>query len=532
MSDWRKEAVVYQIYPRCFNDSDGDGMGDLNGILQKLPYLSNLGVDVIWLSPIYASPEVDNGYDISDYRAINPRFGTMADFDRLLAEAHRLGLKIVMDLVVNHTSDEHEWFKESAKSKHGPYADYYIWRDEPNNWGASFGGSCWKYVPERGQYYFHSFHEKQPDLNWDNPAVRQDVYAMMRFWCDKGIDGFRMDVINFISKSGDWSDGEVDKTGFSPVFGHIVNGPRVHEYLQEMNREVLSRYDLITVGEAPGVSPEEARQYAGFTSGELNMVFQFEHMGLEEDKIDKWAKKPPKLTALKSCLSKWQTALYGKAWNSLYWDNHDQPRAVSRFGDDQKYRVQSAKMLGVCLHFMQGTPYVYQGEELGMTNAGYTDISQYSDVESLNAYRDLVGNGILTKEDMLERLAFTSRDNARTPIPWDEAEKQTGDPDSVYTFYKRLIALRKQQDIIIEGEYELLLPESEELFIYTRTYKNKRLLVICNFSGEEQRYTPDDIFKNGKILISNYNRNCYSEALAPYEAIVLLVEYEDGYGCV
>ena len=522
LNDWRKTAVVYQVYPRSFNDSNNDNMGDINGITEKLPYLADLGVDVIWISPIYATPDADNGYDISDYCAINPKFGTMQDFDKMLAKAHKLGLKIVMDLVVNHSSDEHKWFIESAKSRNNFYSDWYIWRDksEINNWGSIWGGSVWEYCEARGQYYFHAFHKKQPDLNWDNPNVRHAVYDMMRFWCDKGIDGFRMDVIDLISKQ-DWSDGEVDWSGFSPVVNNISNGPRVNEYLKEMNQEVLSKYNLITVGETCCVTIEHASQYAGFDTNQLDMVFQFEHVGLETDKVGKWAKKPPKLTALKQCLSKWQVDLHGIAWNSLYWSNHDQPRAVSRFGNEGKYRIESAKMLGVCLHFMQGTPYIYQGEELGMVNAKFTKIGEYSDIETLNAYKDLVDGGILTEKDMLERLAYTSRDNARTPIPWDEAERQQNDTNSVFSFYKQLIALRKQHDIIICGEYELLLSESEELFIYTRTWQDEKLLVICNFTDTPQEYIPDKIFSGGEVLVSNYNEKIYNGLLKPYEALVI-----------
>lgn len=552
--DWWKNAVVYQIYPRSFMDSNHDGIGDLKGITMKLDYLKELGVDVIWLSPIYKSPNCDNGYDISDYQDIMDDFGTMEDFDEMLMEAHKRGIRIMTDLVVNHTSDEHFWFKESAGSKDNPYSDYYIWRDEkdgkePTNWEACFGGSAWEYCEARGQYYLHSFAIKQPDLNWDNPKVRSEVFEMMNWWCKKGIDGFRMDVISMISKPEEFKDGEVRPGHKYAEIGPIItHGPHEHEYLKEMNREVLSKYPFITVGETACVTVEEAKKYAGFDTDELNMVFQFEHMDLDFGDYGKWNDRPPRLTQIKEVLSKWQTELYGKAWNSLYWDNHDQPRVVSRFGDDGKYRVESAKMLATCLHMMQGTPYIYQGEELGMTNAGFTSIDQYRDIESINAYHEMVDGGIYDEDYVMSCLRYKSRDNARTPMQWNagtnagfsdgdpwigvnpnyreiNAENALKDKNSIFYYYRDLIRLRKEYEIITEGRYELLLPDSEELYVYTRTYGDQKLLTVCNFTGEEQLYEIPEGFEGGRCLIANYKRDMLqgNVLLKPYEAFVLLI---------
>jgi oligo-1,6-glucosidase len=430
---WWKEAVVYQIYPRSFMDSNGDGIGDLQGILSKLDYLKELGIDVIWLSPVYQSPNDDNGYDISDYRAIQKEFGTMEDFDRLLQEAHARGIKIMLDLVVNHTSDEHPWFVESRSSKDNDKRDFYFWRPgkdgkEPNNWLSCFSGSAWEYDATTDEYYLHIFSKKQPDLNWDNPRVRKEVYDMMKWWLDKGIDGFRMDVINFISKV----DGlpSVEGDGYQWGGAYFMNGPRIHEYLQEMNREVLSHYDLITVGETPGVTPEQAILYTAEDRKELQMVFQFEHMELDSGPNVKWDLKPWRLHDLKVTMSKWQTALDGKGWNSLYLNNHDQPRMVSRFGDDGKYRVESAKMLATFLHMMQGTPYIYQGEEIGMTNVRFSSIDEYRDIETLNMYREYRERGVPV-ESIMESIYAKGRDNARTPMQWNDSENAgftTGKP--------------------------------------------------------------------------------------------------------
>lgn len=552
---WWKESVVYQIYPRSFCDSNGDGIGDLNGITGKLPYLKELGIDVIWLSPVYQSPNDDNGYDISDYRAIMREFGTMEDYDRMLARAHELGIKIMMDLVVNHTSDEHAWFVESRTSEDNPYRDYYIWREgkdgeEPNNWGSCFGGSAWKYDGATDMYYLHLFSQKQPDLNWSNPEVRREVFDMMNWWCEKGIDGFRMDVISMISKMPGLPDGQVGKSGYGDFGPYVVNGPHVHEYLQEMNREVLSKYDLITVGECSGVTVEEAKKYASASGKELNMVFQFEHMDLDGGESFKWNHKKIKLTDLKRVMSKWQTELEGKAWNSLYWCNHDQPRMLSRMGNDSdEYREISAKMLGTCLHMMQGTPYIYQGEELGMTNYPFTSLDEFRDIESINAYHELTEKGIVEPGEMFDFISYKGRDNARTPMQWDDtvqagfttgtpwipvnpnytkinAKEQRNREDSVFHYYQKLIALRKEYPIIVYGVYELLIPESEELYVYTRSLEEQKLLVICNFTDKEIGYRLSEEFADHctTVLISNYNReNVEPEMmLRPYETVVVL----------
>ena len=548
---WWKEAVIYQIYPRSFMDSDGDGVGDLKGIISRLDYLKYLGIDVIWMSPVYKSPNDDNGYDISDYKAIMDEFGTMDDFDELLAEAHKRGIKIVMDLVVNHTSDEHKWFVESRKSTDNPYRDYYIWREgkdsqtPPNNWGSCFSGSAWQYDETTSMYYLHLFSKKQPDLNWDNPKVRQEVFDMMTWWCDKGIDGFRMDVISMISKVPELPDGEI-KGLYGDYAPYAVNGPNVHRYLQEMNEKVLSKYDLMTVGETPEVTTELAKQYAGEDTHELNMVFQFEHVD-SKGKYAKWTDEKMPLTTLKNILSRWQTELYGKAWNSLFLDNHDQPRAVSRFGDDRpEYREASAKMLATCLHMMQGSPYVYQGEELGMTNYPFQSPEDFRDIESINAYKEWCESGIVSHEEFWPCLLWLSRDNARTPMQWDDSEQagfttgtpwiavnpnykeinakaETADPNSVFHYYKKLIALRKQTPIMVYGKYEPLFEESEDWFVYTRTLENEKLLVVCSFTDQETAFTIPEEFAGAELLISNME-NAYDKGtvtLRPYEAFVL-----------
>lgn len=550
---WWKEAVVYQIYPRSFMDSNGDGIGDLNGITEKLEYLQELGIDVIWLSPVYQSPNDDNGYDISDYQAIMTEFGTMEDFDRMLSRAHELGIKIMMDLVVNHTSDEHAWFVESKKSVDNPYRDFYIWRkgkedgSEPNNWGSCFSGSAWKYDPQTDMYFLHLFSKKQPDLNWDNPDVREHVFDMMNWWCEKGIDGFRMDVISLISKPEGLPDGVPGENGYAD--SGCANGPHVHEYLKEMNKKVLSHYNLITVGEASGVTLEEAKKYASADGSELNMVFQFEHVGSGPEgnnRFGKWDSHKMSLPVWKKILSKWQTGLEGKAWNSLFLANHDQPRSVSWFGNDSaEYREISAKMLATCLHMMQGTPYVYQGEELGMCNAYFDKLEDYRDIESLNAYKELTETCGVSHEEMMGYLKRVSRDNARTPMQWDDsanagfttgtpwikvnsnyktvnAKQQTTDPDSVFSYYKELIRLRHENDIIVYGEYELLEPQNEELFIYTRTWNNEQLMVLCNFTDKDvviPAAVMAQIPADAQILISNHVGNLEA-VLRPYEARV------------
>lgn len=544
---WWKESVVYQIYPRSFQDSNNDGVGDIPGITSRLPYLKELGVDVIWLSPFYRSPGKDMGYDISDYQAIQPEFGTLADFDRMLARAHELGIKVVIDLVVNHTSEEHRWFQESRKSRDNPYRDYYIWRDgkeggPPNNWGSCFSGSAWKLDEATGQYYLHLFGDFQPDLNWENPKVRQEVYSMMRWWCDRGIDGFRMDVISMISKSPDLPDGNKKPGSMYGDFGpYVINGPRVHEYLQEMNREVLSRYDLLTVGECSGLTVEQAVRYANEDGTELAMAFQFEHMDLDGGESFKWNTRKMDLVELKANLSKWQYGLAGKAWNSLYWCNHDQPRIVSRLGDPGVFRERSAKALALAIHMLQGTPYVYQGEELGMTNAPFPTISDFRDVESLNAYRELTQSGVMPPERMLECLRYKSRDNARTPMQWStspgagfsqaepwiglnpnypqiNAEEQLHREDSVFHFYQALIRLRHEHEIIVYGDYHLLLPEDPQVFAYTRTLNGQTLLVVCNLTGAQAKVQLPQAAN--PVLISNYpDSHCARQMLLrPWEA--------------
>ena len=553
---WWKESVVYQIYPRSFYDSNGDGIGDLNGITEKLDYLKKLGVDVIWLSPVYQSPNDDNGYDISDYRAIMKEFGTMEDYDIMLDEAHKRGIRIVMDLVVNHTSDEHKWFIESRKSKDNPYRDYYIWRPakdgkEPNNWGSCFSGSAWEYDNTTDMYFLHLFSRKQPDLNWDNPKVRREVYDMMNWWLDKGVDGFRMDVISLISKDQTFPDGEPGINGYAS-FNEPANGPHVHEYLQEMRREVLDGRETLTVGECSGVTLDEAKKYARSDGKELNMVFQFEHMDVDADGTNKWSDKKMDLRDLKKILTKWQKGLDTIAWNSLFWENHDQPRSVSRFGNDGEYREMSAKMLATCLHMMQGTPYIYQGEELGMTNVPFKDISDFRDLDSINAWHELVGQGVFTEDEMMKYLRYKSRDNARTPFQWDDTENAgftTGSPwimvnpnykeinakdqlereDSVFRYYQKLIRLRKEHEIIVYGSYDLVLPEDRELYVYTRTLGNEKLLVVCNFYGNTRIFAlPGGWTKEtSKLLIGNYGDLLYARDnrntvfIRPYEALVL-----------
>lgn len=549
---WWKESIVYQIYPRSFKDSNGDGIGDIKGITEKLDYLKELGIDVIWLSPVYQSPNDDNGYDISDYQAIMQEFGTMKDFDEMLAAAHERGIRIMMDLVVNHTSDEHQWFVESRKSKDNPYRDYYIWKEaregkEPNNWGSCFGGPAWEYDEATDMYYLHLFSKKQPDLNWDNEKVRREVFDMMTWWLKKGVDGFRMDVISMISKVPGLPDGAKGEGALYGDFGpNVINGPHVHEYLQEMRKEVLSKFDTITVGETSGVTVQEAVKYAADDESELNMVFQFEQNDLDGGESGKWNLNKIYLPDLKAVLNRWQTHLEGKAWNSLYWNNHDQPRVVSRFGNDSyEYRELSAKMLATCLHMMKGTPYIYQGEELGMTNVPFESLEEFRDIESINAYQEYTENGIIAPDDMMKYLRYKSRDNARTPMQWDDSanagftdgtpwikvnpnymeinvQEQISRKDSVFHYYQKLIALRKKNPIIVYGKFELLLPEDEDIFMYIRSYENEKLLVLCNFSDRERKVEIPSEFVNGDIWISNYEDAKPEKeiCLRAYEAVV------------
>lgn len=538
---WWHSSVVYQIYPRSFNDSNGDGIGDINGIREKLGYLKELGIDVIWLSPVYKSPNDDNGYDISDYCDIMDEFGSMEDMDNLLKEANERGIKILMDLVVNHTSDEHKWFIEAKKSKDNEYRDYYIWRDavdghEPNDLGSTFSGSAWQYDETTNQYYLHLFSKKQPDLNWENEKVRNEVYKMMNFWVDKGIGGFRMDVIDLIGKVPD-----------ERITG---NGPKLHEYLQEMNKAALEGKNLLTVGETWGATPEVAKLYSNPERNELSMVFQFEHIGLDQvEGKEKWDLKPLNLLDLKNILSKWQTELEGQGWNSLFWNNHDLPRIVSRWGNDKEYRVLSAKMLATLLHGMKGTPYIYQGEELGMTNVRFESIDEYNDIESLNMYKDRISKGY-THDEIMESIYVKGRDNARTPMQWNDSENAgftTGTPwlainknyneinakqcledeNSIFHHYRKLINIRKNNDTIIYGDYTLLCPEDKNIFAYTRELNGDKILVVCNFYDKEVTFDFDDNFDSSEILLSNYEDSSLLTAklnLRPYEAIMFRVK--------
>ena len=550
---WWKNAVVYQIYPRSFKDSNGDGIGDLEGIYEKLDYLAELGIDVIWMSPVYKSPNDDNGYDISDYQDIMDDFGTMDDFDRVLKKAHSLNIKIMMDLVVNHTSDEHKWFIESKKSKDNPYHDYYMWADPdkngnpPNRWESCFSGSAWEYVESVGQFYLHSFSRKQPDLNWDNPKVREEVFKMMTWWCDKGIDGFRMDVISMISKYPGLPDGPENGNGYTG--NTSCDGPNIHKYLREMNKKVLSKYRLITVGECPGVNAEQAKKYANIDGSELDMIFQFEHVSgsalkpCHHGKRDGEAMTMPELRAN---FTKWQKDLEGCAWNSLFLSNHDQPRCVSRFGNDsEQYRELSAKMLATMTHFQKGTPYVYQGEELGMTNAYMENIADYRDIESLNAYKELTTKENIPAKTVMGYIKAVGRDNARTPMQWDASDNggftsgtpwlqvnknyktinaaaQVNDPDSVFAYYKKLIALRHTNEVMVNGVYDVLIPDHPQIYAYTRTLGDKQLLVLCNDSDTNAAIPAEiqeKIHAAKNILIQNY-KDTDESTLRPYEAVV------------
>lgn len=529
---WWKETVVYQIYPRSFQDSDGDGVGDLPGIVSRLDYLAELGIGAIWLSPVCKSPQDDNGYDISDYRDIDPMFGTLADMERLIEEAGRRGIKIVMDLVLNHSSDEHPWFVEAKKSRENPYHDYYVWRDggpesPPNGLGSIFGGSAWQWVPELGQYYLHLFSVKQPDLNWENPRVREEIYDMINWWIDKGVGGFRLDVIDLIAKEPD-----------RMITG---NGPKLHEYIRELSERTFSRADLLTVGETWGATPDIAKLYSNPDGSELSMVFQFEHIGLDEKEgWSKWDLAPLDFLRLKAVLSKWQTELKGEAWNSLFWNNHDLPRIVSRWGNDGAYRVQSAKMLATLLHGMQGTPYVYQGEELGMTNVRYP-IEEYRDIELLHLYKERTERGY-PHDEVMASIYAKGRDNARTPMQWDaspqagftsgepwikvnpnyaeiNADAQRDDPNSIFSHYRQLIALRKAHKAFVYGDYELLLPEHPDVFAYTRKLEGETLLVLCNFYGADVAFElPEALSGDMSLLIANYADEPRRGTLRPYEA--------------
>ena len=541
---WWQNSVVYQIYPRSFQDSNGDGIGDIQGIIKRLDYLQELGIDAVWLSPVCKSPQDDNGYDISDYQDIDPMFGNLDDMEQLINEAKKRNIRIIMDLVLNHSSDEHRWFTEAKKSKDNPYHDYYVWRDGeegvyPNDMNSVFGGPAWEWVPELKQYYFHQFSVKQPDLNWENPKLRREIYDMILWWMDKGVGGFRLDVIDQIAKE--------------PDLKITNNGPRLHEFIQELSRETFQKGDLITVGEAWGADIDRAKLYSKPDGSEFSMVFQFEHMMLDQEPgKEKWDFCPLPFVKLKKCLEKWQKELHGCGWNSLFWDNHDLPRIVSRWGNDKEYRVESAKMLATILHGMEGTPYVYQGEELGMTNVRFESIEQYQDIEIRNMYRERLEKGYAEK-DIMESIYAKGRDNARTPMQWDDTENagfttgtpwlgvnpnyteinarsQLHDENSVFHYYKKLIQLRKENSIFVEGDFTLLLPEDENIFAYVREYEGRKLLVAANFTDKEVECPllkewgvpvsedgADKSRDNGaKLLIHNYNDLPSRQKLRPY----------------
>lgn len=532
--EWWKNAVIYQVYPKSFQDSNGDGIGDIKGIISRLDYLRTLGIDAIWLSPVYRSPQDDNGYDISDYQDIDPMFGSLADMEELIAEAGKRNIKIIMDMVLNHSSDEHRWFVEAKKGKDNPYHDYYVWRDgkegvPPNDMTSAFGGSAWEWVPQLGQYYLHQFSVKQPDLNWDNPKLRKELYDMILWWMDKGVGGFRFDVIDLIAK-------EPDRKITS-------NGTRLHEYIREMTANTLSKGNLLTVGEAWSATPETAKLYSNPDGSEVSMVFQFEHIMLDQEPgKDKWDMIPLSLPALKRCYEKWQNTLFDKGWNSLFLDNHDLPRIVSRWGNDGKYRVESAKMLATMLHGMPGTPYIYQGEELGMTNVQFPDISDYEDIETLNVYKERIAAGY-PKEAVMKSIYARSRDNARTPMQWNDgrnagftdgtpwfalnpnyteinAENALEDKNSVFYYYQKLILLRKEYQVFLDGSFTLLLPEDEKIFAYVRKNEDSELLVCVNFTDEELSLPEACKWHDGELLIHNYDGELGSE-LRPYEAFMV-----------
>lgn len=555
-NEWWKESVVYQVYPQSFKDSNDDGIGDFNGIKEKLPYLSNLGIDVIWLNPIFESPLIDNGYDISDYKKTLSSYGTIDEFKSLLDAAHNMGIKIILDLVVNHTSDKHEWFLKSKENTDNDYADFYIWKDPkedgsaPNSWGATFGGPAWEYVESRNQFYLHCFAKEQPDLNWENPKVRDHIYDMMKDWFEFGIDGFRMDVISLISKHQDYPE-DPSLAYTKSYYAGASNGPRVHEFLHEMNQKVLSKYDVLTVGETPNTNSEQAKLYTHPEREELNMVFHFDHMHLDYGKYGKFSDIRFKLSDLKKTLSEWQYQLKD-GWNSLYWSNHDQPRAVTRFGNDNEYRIESGKMLGTLLHMMKGTPYIFQGEEIGMKNVPFSSIDEYKDIETKYFYNEMKENGE-PEEYISKAIYLKSRDNARTPIPWDSSKNYgfsnakpwinyspdndvinvkdaLEDKNSIFYHYKKLILLRKEYEVIVHGNYELINENDSDIYSYTRKYNDEILLVICSFSPFKINYTcPKDVYNDEfKLLLSNYkdssNQLTQNITLNPYEALIYHVK--------
>ena len=547
---WWKEAVCYQIYPKSFMDSNGDGIGDLKGIISKLDYIKDLGIDVIWVCPIYQSPNEDNGYDISDYQDIMDEFGTMEDFDRLLAEVHKRGMKLIMDLVVNHTSDEHPWFIESKSSPDSPKRDWYIWSDGaedvlPNNWESIFSGSAWEYDKASGQYYLHVFAKKQPDLNWENKEMREEVYRMINWWLDKGIDGFRIDAISHIKKKEGFPNAEADDQSQIPGFSFYTNQEGIHDILQELKERTFSRYDIMTVGEASGVSSENSDPWVNEEIGAFNMVFQFEHLALWE----KESETELDLAAYKAIMNKWQTGLHGKGWNALFIENHDKPRIVSTLGDDQKYWKESAKMLGAMYFFMQGTPFIYQGQEIGMTNVSFESIMDYDDISMKNFYYMELAKG-RSHEELMKIIWKSGRDNSRTPMQWDSSSnsgftkgtpwmkvnpnyqeinvrKQEDDPQSILHFYKQMIQLRKQHECLIYGDFKLHLEDDQHIFAYSRNDGKQTALIINNFSREEQAVElPDFAGKEMEMILSNYekeDRQSNPFLLSPYETVVYLL---------
>lgn len=552
MNDWKKKAIVYEAYVQSFNDSDGDGIGDLPGLIEKLDYIKNLGANVIWLTPIFKSPLVDNGYDIADYEAINPIYGSMNDFKKLLQQAHERDLKIVMDLVVNHTSDQHKWFKESKKNRNNKYSDYYIWRDPkedgsaPTNLGSAFGGSAWTYVPERNQYYLRLFAKQQPDLNWDNPQVRNDIYQMMKFWLDMGVDGFRMDSISFISKPSKFEDAPLeDNKEYGAYYYGSANGPHIHEYLREMNQKVLSKYDVISIGETPHTTAREARLFVEPDRHELDMVFQFEHMHVDYGEFGRYSDVTFKMSDLRNSMTSWQNDL---SWNSNYLGNHDQPRIVSRFGNDSKYRKESAKMLAMVSLLQKGTPFIFQGEEIGMTNLHIKNIDELKDLEAHNIYSFLKSKGISDK-DALKMVNRKTRDNARTPMQWNKEQnagfssgnpwievnpnyleinvkKDLQDSNSIYRFYQKLLKLRNNNQVLLDGNYDLITPEDSAIFAYTRSSDKDKVAVICSFVPYKVKYElPEDFVNKNKVILSNYDdrEDMASNTiyLRPYEGVVI-----------
>ena len=554
MNDWKKKGIVYEIYPQSFKDTNNDGIGDINGIIEKLDYIKNLGVNILWITPIFKSPLVDNGYDIADYEAINPIYGTMADFDRLLKLSHEKGLKLVMDLVINHNSDQSKWFQESKKSRDNEYSDYYIWEDPkadgsaPTNLGSVFGGSAWEYVPARKQYYLHLFAKEQPDLNWRSKNMRQSIYKNMKFWLDKGVDGFRMDSISFISKQAEFNDAPIeDNKSYGSYYYGSSNGPLLHDYLQEMNREVMSKYDAITIGETPHTTAPQAEKYIAPDRHELDMVFQFEHMHVDYGEYGRYSDVTYKLSDLRNSIARWQKDL---SWNSNYLGNHDQPRMVSRFGNDTKYRKESAKMLAMITVLQKGTPFIFQGDELGMTNVAFKNIDQFKDLESHNTYKFLLSKGV-TPDKALEMIQRKSRDNARTPMQWDDSKnagfsndtpwikvndnyreinvaESLKDQDSIYHFYQKLLKLRTDSEVAIDGEFKLISADDSDVFAYERKLKDQTMLVIGSFSDKKIKFDiPQNLLDNSyHNVLSNYDDSPAELSstlyLRPYEGIVFI----------